>query len=556
MDEESETQSNFGYLNMDCNKYRRLDDSSENEDQDDKAKERKKNSDFSKPLSYHKKLAFELDTLSKKQKRKFTRSLAKYQFQMEVYVPHSMVISKKEYYGKNYLLNRLVNFENIIQDKKKFMAPISVENKKFGRQYKFVKKENAPHQKDYLDKIEKVYEKKGYESNNIAFKKNENIFSPSLLLDNNFGKYPEDDIVRYRTTENQKEYKKDRRLLNKFQNILRNRGGGNNYDKRIIRNKSPKNSSSSLFSSNDSNKLNHNYFDNVEIKNMTGQQYFKYSKGLKKEIKKIIKNIKSLDDKEKDDDFYDKKNLVKEKNIKLDSRKDSINKNRDENIDKNSDKNIIIDNKINENDKNEKMVNFNSNVFLSSKGMKKNEIINNTRNRVNKYSDSNFPKINVKNAGGTIGEVSRNNSKKYKLSSFNISKKNIPKKKIEKKSIKEEKLNELYNNLYYFTDADNFPYKKINNYFKTYTTIKVPNVDFNSGSNIHGLMERTQHIVKEKSFSNFAKLNNEYKMDFYPFNERKMIDVDLVEDLDKRISNLHYEYTNNLLGSQKEEVQL
>ena len=37
---------------------------------------------------------------------------------MEVYVPHSMRISKKEYYDKNYILNKLVKTQFKIEREK------------------------------------------------------------------------------------------------------------------------------------------------------------------------------------------------------------------------------------------------------------------------------------------------------------------------------------------------------------------------------------------------------------------------------------------------------
>ena len=561
MNKENETQTTFGFLSMADKQYIKPEESNsenENDDPEEQIKERNKTPGLSKHLSYHKKLVFELDTLPKKQKKKFTRSLAKYKFNMEVYVPHSMVISKKEYYGKNYLLNRLVNCESFIREKKNFVGPLSKETKKFGRQYEFVKKENEPHQKNYLEKIEKIYEKKGYEPNNIAYQKSENIFAPSLLLDNKFGKNPQEDIVKYRTNENQKEYKKDKKLLTKFDNFLRSRGGGAIYDRRNIRNRSPKYSKTSLFSSNNGDGyfgLSQNYLDEMEIKNMNEDEYLKYSDSMKNEIKRLEEILNNVNNKDDEDNFFnDKKSLPKGKNINIDNKNGLNNKNK--NVNKNSDKNNNIDKKENINGKSEKLIDFNSKVFLSSKGMKKNNSTKNSKNYISKFNNATFPKINKKSTEKQINSVSRNESKKYKISNFNISNKNISVPKTVKKSVKEEKLDDLYNKLYYFTDVNNFPHNEINNYLKTYTKLKIPNSDPNSGSNIHGLVETTQRIVKEKSFTNFAKLNNQCKMDIYPYNQRKMIDVDFVEGLDKRISNLHYEYTNNLLSNQKEEIQL
>ena len=88
-------------------------------------------SDFGYQLSYNKKLENELESLPNEVSKLFRHSLDKYKFNMEVYVPHSMVISKKEYYNKNYMLNHLVKTEDIIQDKRNQIEPLSKETKKF-----------------------------------------------------------------------------------------------------------------------------------------------------------------------------------------------------------------------------------------------------------------------------------------------------------------------------------------------------------------------------------------------------------------------------------------
>ena len=68
-------------------------------------------SELGRQLTYNKKLENELDSLPNELNKFFRQSLDKHKFQLEVYVPHSMVISKKEYYDKNYMLNNLIDGE-------------------------------------------------------------------------------------------------------------------------------------------------------------------------------------------------------------------------------------------------------------------------------------------------------------------------------------------------------------------------------------------------------------------------------------------------------------
>ena len=90
--------------------------------------------------------------------------------------------------------------------------------------------------------------------------------------------------------------------------------------------------------------------------------------------------------------------------------------------------------------------------------------------------------------------------------------------------------------------------------------------DAEKGSNIHGIVEELQNIVKEKNIANFAKLNNDKRKDFYvkngndleDYNNIKGLDLDLdyISRLDEKIANMHFEYTENLLSNQKDEFHV
>ena len=116
--------------------------------------------DFGQHLTYNKKLLYELDSLPKEINQLFRKSLDKYKFKEEVYVPNSMRISKKEYYNKDYMLINLVKTHYIIQGEKNKVKNISKETKKFSNQYKLVKNDNKNRQKEYLLYLENEYKKK------------------------------------------------------------------------------------------------------------------------------------------------------------------------------------------------------------------------------------------------------------------------------------------------------------------------------------------------------------------------------------------------------------
>jgi len=52
----------------------------------------------------------------------------------------------------------------------------------------------------------------------------------------------------------------------------------------------------------------------------------------------------------------------------------------------------------------------------------------------------------------------------------------------------------------------------VNNYFSKYSPRRLPVVNSDKGSNIHGLVEEVENIINDNNFANFAKMN---------YNERK-----------------------------------
>ena len=512
--------------------------------------------EFGRQLTYNKKLENELDTLPNGVSKFFRQSLDKYKFKLEVYVPHSMVISKKEYYQQNYMLNNLVKTEDIIKGKKSQISHISKETKKFSHQYEFVKNENIPHQLDYLSKIEKMYKDKGYNTTGVNYKKDDNIFNPSFLLDSKYGTNSNSDVVKYGQNNYKKDYKIDKWLLNKFEQYIQKKNKG------VQRKESNefKVKKGEYFLEDDDEKkqffsqIKKELEEEVKIQNMTQKEYFIYSNKIKKEIK-TIKN--AIDNFDVLNDFFTKNNS---------RNKNSINK-----INEQKDNNDILEE---DRKKNKKIVDFNSNLFLSSKGMKdyskeKNQIFPDIRKSskikaINKSIIIQKKKIGLK---GQRMELKKSIMPKLLLNKIkntnNIQPIYISERK--KKEIQKEKqLTQLYDQINNKKSNSLFPYNQVNQYFTKYTPRKIPIANTDRGSNLHGLVEEVQNKINENNFAGFAKLNNKAKRDIgikFKSNKdenlsKKNVDDDFIINLDKKILGMHYDCTDKLLSNKKDEINI
>ena len=521
-------------------------------------------SEFGRQLTYNKKLENELDTLPNDLNKFFRQSLDKYKFQLEVYVPHSMVISKKEYYHKNYMLNNLVKTEDIIKGKKNQIAHISKETRKFSHQYELVKKENMPHQLNYLSKIEKLYKNKGYNTTGINYKKDDNIFNPSFLLDSKYGSNSNADVVKYGQSNYKREYKIDKMLLNKFDQYIQKKNKG---VERKESNEKLKRNDTILEDDDEKQKylaqIKKELEEQIIIQNMTQEEYSLHSNKIKKEIQSIkdtINNFKDLNDY-----FITKKQ----------SRKYKTNKS-NESIQNNNSKDNIQD-KENKNEKNgtKKVVNFNSDIFLSSKGMKdyskgKNENLPEIQNtskyrRLNKSEEITKSKIGLKKHKI---ETKKKEIPKLLLKGIDNNNNNMEPIYLSERKLKEiqkeKNLALLYDKLNNRTSNSLFPYKQVNQYFTKYTPRRIPVANPDKGSNIHGLVEEVQNIINENNFAGFARLNNNEKRDIrikYKTKEdenlnKKNVDDDYIINLDNKILGMHYDVTDKLLSNKNDEIHV
>ena len=536
--------------------------------------------EFGHQLTYNKKLENELDTLPNDINKFFRKSLDKYDFHLEVYVPHSMVISKKEYYNKNYMLNNLVKIEDIIKGKKDQIANIAKETRKFSRQYELVQNKNMNHQMKYLTKLEKIYKNKGYNPTAINYKKDDNIFAPSFLLDSRYGNYLHADMVKYGQNEYKKEFKRDKMLLKKFYDFIKT---NNKRVKKKENDINDLNESSILNNNNNDNNDDASEDDNIRlkllaqikkdldeqnrIKNMSKREYFIHSKKIKDEINNIKDSINNYNDL---NEFFKKKEKINilNKIDKIDIKRNENDRYKTQNIKNLSKGNVrrLFDN--------------NSNVFLSSKGMKeyskdKSDILPDINNS-KKININNSPLKIEKSKSNTISKISSSVKKiGYKNNDLDIKhdKKDVIQKFKTKKNLnsvffserkmneiqKEKQLTQLYDTLNNRTSNTIFPSKQITHYFNKYSKRRMPVANTDRGSNIHGLLEDVQNIINEKNFAGFARLNNNAKKDIMIKNKKennnsKDLDDEYIIDLDKKILGLHYDFTDNLLSDKKSHL--
>ena len=238
--------------------------------------------DFGRQLTYNKKISSELDSLPSNIHQLFRKSLDKYKFNLEVYVPQSMRISKKEYLNKDYMINTLVKTNFKIESEKNKILNLSKETRKFSTQYKLVKEENTNKQKDYLLNLEKEYMDKNFKD--VKYSKEDNIFTLLFLLDTNYGNNLNSDEYKYRANNDfyLDESKRDKHILQKFYDVI--------Y--KIRNNKEKEETNDDLDGKNGKlSKIKKEIKEEIKIRSMSKKEYFYYSQKLKKEINKVKKLI-------------------------------------------------------------------------------------------------------------------------------------------------------------------------------------------------------------------------------------------------------------------------
>ena len=121
----------------------------------------------------------------------------------------------------------------------------------------------------------------------------------------------------------------------------------------------------------------------------------------------------------------------------------------------------------------------------------------------------------------------------------------------------ENELDNLYNLVYSNKNniLEGYPSKSVEAYFRKYTNKRIPTINYKRGSNIHGLLDDLQQIVKKNDFYKIAESSNDVKKEYInkrglsytKLTDDKNFDVDKIQELDYKIPELHYIFAENLL---------
>ena len=526
-------------------------------------------------LSTKKKIENEIASITKENRNEFREALSKYSFDTEVFIPKTISINKNEYKDKNYLLNNLVSFENKSQERKRLVEPLRKETNRFSKQYKLIREENEEHQKDYLRSLENYYNEIGYNVDSIEYKKTDNIFSPSSILDHNFGINVQDDAYKYSSIDLKQDYNRDQKLLKKYQKGIKEtkenksrikriqeenemRGIENEEVKELDREKEMK----KVIFQKQLEKLKHKLMEENRISNMNKEEYFYYSRRIKNDIQNTKKLLEEFNETKNNSYFNQNKlsinNLRKNritKTYKILHPKQQ--KNYKEKIVYSS---LDLSDKKNSSKKEKKkkvIKNYLTPKYQIRKNLNEKPTVSITENNI--FMSSDIKKRDTLPKLPTILNIEQDYNETYKKSKKNSLYKNdvIKSEMMIRKLKQEDELDNLYNLVYSNKNniLEGYPSKSVETYFRKYTNKRIPTVNYKKGSNIHGLLEDLQQIIKKKDFYKIAESSNDVKKEY--INKRgltydklinnKNFDVDKIQELDNKIPELHYIFAENLL---------
>ena len=226
-------------------------------------------------LTYDEKLKNELDNIPKLHKKFFMNSLAKHKFDSDVYIPMEKERNRKVYPNKDYLINKIISLDNLVNSNKKIIDNTSKNFSNFFKAYNYLKSTNTK-QKDYMHDTISIYKDKFSNKNNfntedLEYKHDENIFDNSVLLDCSNSQ----NFKKFENFDNQKMLMDDKNILLSF-------------DKAINKTRSPNSmaNKSQNYKDNFITSINQSYFINKKSKEKNDN--------IKKEMK-IIKTEINLD---------------------------------------------------------------------------------------------------------------------------------------------------------------------------------------------------------------------------------------------------------------------
>ena len=497
-------------------------------------------------LTYDEKLKNELDNIPKLHKKFFMNSLAKHKFDSDVYIPMEKERNRKVYPNKDYLINKIISLDNLVNSNKKIIDNTSKNFSNFFKAYNYLKSTNTK-QKDYMHDTISIYKdkfsnKNNYNDEDLEYKHDENIFDNSVLLDCSNSQ----NFKKFENFDNQKMLMDDKNILLSF-------------DKAINKTRSPNSmaNKSQNYKDNFITSINQSYFINKKSKEKNDN--------IKKEMK-IIKTEINLDS----NTIKGNINLSQER--KIDSKNTS--KIKIEGV-KNKSKNNTLDkyilnskllkiNKISRNINKEfkettNTINVTNNSIIKEsleiqKTQKQSNLKNSFLNKFNK--DDNKNNNNIKTYKAINNKDKSNKTKKTK---FNISESNNNSKyllttlnKINNKS-KIDDLSEIKNKnekTITYTRNNNKKNKSLHSTMRTNIKMNLPQI-LQSHKNISKSILYTKinenHIKNNHSIEQKHKtmIKKEKNYDYYNYKKAKEEEINNLYTTISTNSNFFREYPYN-----------
>ena len=494
-------------------------------------------------LPYKEKINHTISYLPDEDKNSFKKALKYYKFDKEVYIPQTMSLNKKEYKKKNYLLNTIVNFNNKLQLGKNYITSLKKQTDKFSKQYKLVEKQNEANQKAFFQGINYIYKIRGYSDRNISYSRNENIFDPSLLLEE------QNKFNFVCKTENPIEIKHDTIYLEKFHSILRDKKGKTkeeeeeelekkNINKSV--NLSLKRKDSSLIGDDYTNAMENvkkQIMEEIRIKNMTFSELKRINNNLKNEIMETEASLMNIDDEYKNKKRYNEDVFLSSKGMLRSAKNRKKNKNSKEKKENVKNHILILDKRNNQN------INEEEKKEEKNEEEKKEEEKKEEKKEEEKKEEENKEENNkFKNEVHFERRKSLTLTERQKREAY--------------LKAKETKLTRVYNNILKknYKQEEN----EIRNYLKLYTDRITKEPDSNKGSNLHGFLNDFQKQISKtnipemanfvgEAMANINRLNrlnkNNHELDII----ESCVNPEILYDMDEDINNLGYDYAEEIL---------
>ena len=499
-------------------------------------------------LTYDEKLKNELDNIPKLHKKFFMNSLAKHKFDSDVYIPMENERNRKVYPNKDYLINKIISLDNLVNSNKKIIDNTSKNFSNFFKAYNYLKSTNTK-QKDYMHDTISIYKdkfsnKNNYNDEDLEYKHDENIFDNSVLLDCSNSQ----NFKKFENFDNQKMLMDDKNILLSF-------------DKAINKTRSPNSmaNKSQNYKDNFITSINQSYFINKKNKEKNDN--------IKKEMK-IIKTEINLDsNKIKGNINLSQERKIDSKNtskIKIEGVK---NKSKNNTLDKyilNS--KLLKINKISRNINKEfkettNTINATNNSIIKEsleiqKTQKQSNLKNSFLNKFNKDDNKNnnniktYKAINNKDKSNktkktkfNISESNNNNNSKYLLTTLN---------KINNKS-KIDDLSEIKNKnekTITYTRNNNKKNKSLHSTMRTNIKMNLPQI-LQSHKNISKSILYTKinenHIKNNHSIEQKHKtmIKKEKNYDYYNYKKAKEEEINNLYTTISTNSNFFREYPYN-----------